>query len=111
MERMSENFSKHKIAKITGGRQRKNNYPVRQCRVCSMHKNESERKHCEFCALLLHKGSCFGKHHTLKYYYAICVLKPPRDIMTHQLQHRNISRNILSFKNVNALKMSGNWGI
>jgi hypothetical protein len=28
----------------------------------------------------------------------------------HELQQRNVSRNILFFKSLNALKMSRNWG-
>jgi hypothetical protein len=28
----------------------------------------------------------------------------------HELQYRNLSRNILFFKSLNALKMSRNWG-
>jgi hypothetical protein len=109
--RLSGNFSKHKLGKIVGGGQGKKKYPVRQCRVCSVHKKQSETRYiCEFCVVALHKGSCFEKYHTLKHYQAIRVLKTPSDITMHELQLRNISRNILLFKSFNALKMSENWG-
>jgi hypothetical protein len=67
--RLSGNFSRHKLGKIVGGGQRKKKYPVRQCRVCSAHKKQSETRYIrEFCVVPLHKGSCFEKYHTLKHY-------------------------------------------
>jgi hypothetical protein len=67
--RLLGNFSKHKLGNIVGGGQGKKKYPVRQCRVCSVHKKRSETRYiCEYCVVPLHKGSCFKKHHTLKCY-------------------------------------------
>jgi hypothetical protein len=67
--RLSGNFSKHKLGKIVGGGQGKKKYSVRQCRVCSAHKKQSEIRYVyEFCVVHLHKGSCFEKYHTLKHY-------------------------------------------
>jgi hypothetical protein len=37
--------------------------------VCAVHKKRSETKYiCEFCIVLLHKGECFQRYHTLKHY-------------------------------------------
>jgi hypothetical protein len=36
-----------------------------------------------------------------------CVMKMPSDVMVHQLQHRNVSRNIPFFKSLNARKCPG----
>jgi hypothetical protein len=67
--RLLGNFSKHKLQKIVGGGQGKKKYPVRQCKVCSANKKQSETRYiCEFCVVSLHKGSCFEKYHTLKHY-------------------------------------------
>ena len=67
--RLSGNFSMHKLGNIVGGGQGKKKYPVRQCRVRSVHKKRSETRYiCEFCVVPLHKGSCFDKYHTLKHH-------------------------------------------
>jgi hypothetical protein len=48
--RLLGNFSKHKLGKIVGGGQGKQKYPVRQCRVCSEHKMQSETRYiCVLC--------------------------------------------------------------
>jgi hypothetical protein len=58
--RLSGNFYKHKLGKIVDGGQGTKKYPVRQCRVCSAHKKRSETRYsCEYCVVLLRKGSCF----------------------------------------------------
>jgi hypothetical protein len=108
--RLSGNFNKHKLENIVGGGQRKKKYSVRQCRVCCAHKKWSETRYIsEFCVVLLHKGSCLEKYHTLKHCQAIRMLKTPSDITMHELQQRNVSRNILLFRSLNALKTSRNW--
>jgi hypothetical protein len=84
--RLLRNFSKHKLGKTVGGGQEKKKYPVGQCGACSGQKKWSETRYiCEYCAVPLHKGCCFEKYHTLKYYLAICVLKMPSDITVHPL--------------------------
>jgi hypothetical protein len=50
--RLSGSLSKHKLGKIVGGGQGKKKYPVRQCRVCSAHKKQSETRY--ICIVLCH---------------------------------------------------------
>jgi hypothetical protein len=67
--RLSGNFSKHKLQKIVASGQGRKKYPVTQHTVCSAHQKRSETRYiCEYCIVPLHKGSCFEKYHTLKYY-------------------------------------------
>jgi hypothetical protein len=42
--RLSENFSKYKLGKKVGGGQEKKNSPVRQCKICSVHKKQSKTR-------------------------------------------------------------------
>jgi hypothetical protein len=59
-------ISEHKIEKIVGGGEGKRTYPARPCKVCAAHKKQSETRYiCEFCAVPLHKGSCFEKYHSV----------------------------------------------
>jgi hypothetical protein len=58
------NYSKNKLGKIVGEGEGEKKYPVRQCRVYSVHKKWNETRYvCEFCVVPLHKGSCFEKYH------------------------------------------------
>lgn len=61
------NFGKHKLINIvTSGRSSK---PLRQCRVCAVHKKRSRTSFvCKFCEVPLHKGDCFERYHSLKKY-------------------------------------------
>lgn len=94
MGRFSRNFRRQKLGKKVAREQGKKLHTVRQCRVRSAQKRQSEtRSIYEFCFVPLHKGSCFEKYHTLKH-QVIFVLKMPSDILVHQLQHRDISINI-----------------
>jgi len=67
--RLSSDFRIHKLEKIFGGGEGKKNYPTQQCKVCAAHKKRSEtRSICKFCIVLLHKGSCFEKYHSVTNY-------------------------------------------
>lgn len=52
----------------------------------------------------------FWKYHTQKH-QPIYVQKKPSYITVHELQHKNISRNISLFKNLNTCKISKNEGV
>jgi hypothetical protein len=48
------------LGKTVGGGQGKKKYPVRQGRVCSVHRKWSETRYIyEICVVPLHKWSCF----------------------------------------------------
>jgi len=65
-DRLSGDFRIHKLEKIVGGGEGKTKYPVRQCKVCAAHKKRSETRNiCKFCIVLLHRGSCFEKCHSV----------------------------------------------
>jgi len=65
--RLSGDFRTHKLEKIVAGGKGKKKYPVRQCKVCAAHKKRSATRYiCKLCIVLLHKGSCFEKYHTLR---------------------------------------------
>jgi hypothetical protein len=67
--RLSGDFRMHKLEKIVGGWEGKKKYPVRQCKLCAAHKKQSENRNiCKFCAVLLHKGSCLEKYHSVTNY-------------------------------------------
>jgi hypothetical protein len=66
--RFSGDFIIHKLEKSFGGGEGKKKYPARQCKVYAAHKKRSETRNiCKFC-VLLHKGSCFEKYHSLTKY-------------------------------------------
>jgi len=63
---LSGHFRIHKHEKIFGGGQGKRKHPARPCKVCAVHKKRSETRYiCKFCVVLLHKGSCFEKYHSV----------------------------------------------
>jgi len=67
--RLPSDFRIHKLEKIFGGGEGKKKYPARQCKVCAAHKKQSETTNvCKFCIVLLHKGSCFEKYHSVTNY-------------------------------------------
>ena len=67
--RLSGDFRIHKLEKIGGGGEGKRKYPSRQCTVCAAYKKQSETRNiCKFCIVLLHKVSCFEKHHSVMNY-------------------------------------------
>jgi hypothetical protein len=56
------------LKKIVGGGEGKRKYPARPCKMCASHMKQSETRYiCKFC-VLLHKGSCFEKYHSVKNY-------------------------------------------
>jgi len=67
--RLSSDFRIHKLEKIVGGGEGKKKYPARQYKVCAARKKRSETRNiCKFCIVLLHKGSCFEKYHSVTNY-------------------------------------------
>ena len=67
--RLSGDFRIHKLEKIFGGGEGKRKYPARQCKGCAAHRKRSETRYiCEFCVVLLQKGSCFEKYHSVTNY-------------------------------------------
>jgi len=67
--RLSGDFRIHKLENIVGDGVGKRKYPARQCKVCAAHKKRSETRNiCKFCVVLLHKGSCFKKYHSVTNY-------------------------------------------
>jgi len=55
--------------KTVGGGEGKKKCPARQCTVCAAHREGSESGNiCEFCFVLLHKGSWFEKYHSVTNY-------------------------------------------
>jgi hypothetical protein len=67
--RLSRNFRIHKLEKICDGGEGNKMYPARQYKVCAAHKKQSETRNiCKFCVVLLHKGSCFEKYHSVTNY-------------------------------------------
>ena len=64
--RLSGDFRIHKLEKIVGSEEGKKEYPARQCKVCAVHKEHSGTGYiCKLCVVLLHKGSCFEKYHSV----------------------------------------------
>jgi hypothetical protein len=60
---------KHVFGKILKSEHGKRTYPARQCYVCTVHKKKCQTRYiCEFCVVPLHKGECFQRYHTLKYF-------------------------------------------
>jgi len=67
--RLSSDFRTHKFEKTVGGGEGKEKYPTRQCKVCAARKKRIETRYiCKFCIVLLHKGSCFEKYHSVTNY-------------------------------------------
>jgi len=67
--RLSSDFIIHKLEKIVDGGMGKKKYCARQCKVCAAHKKRSETRNIfKFCVVLLHKGSCFEKYHSVTNY-------------------------------------------
>ena len=67
--RLSGDFRIHKLEKTVGGGEGKKKCPARQCTVCVAHRQQSETRNiCEFCFILLHKGSRFEKYHSVTNY-------------------------------------------
>ena len=65
--RLYSDFRIHKLQKIVGGGEGKRKYPARPCKVCAAHKKHSETTIyiCKFRIVLLHKGTCFKKYHSV----------------------------------------------
>jgi hypothetical protein len=64
--RLSGEFRIHKLEKMFAGGDGRKKYPARQCKVCASHKKRSETKYiCKLCIVLLRKGSCFEKYHSV----------------------------------------------
>ena len=67
--RLSGDFRIHKREKAVGGGEGKKKYLTRQRKVCAAHEKRSETRYiCKFCVVLLHKGSCFEKYHSVTNY-------------------------------------------
>jgi hypothetical protein len=67
--RLSGDFRIYKLEKLVVVGRKKNMYPERQCKLCAAHKERSEtRNSCKFCVVPLHRGSCFGKYHSVTNY-------------------------------------------
>jgi len=68
-DRLFGYFIIHKLEKIVGGGEGKRKCSARQCKVCAAHKKRSETRYiCKFCIVLLHKGPCFKKYHSVTNY-------------------------------------------
>ena len=64
--RLSGDFRIHKLENIVGGGEGKRKFPARPCKVCAVHKKQSETRYiCKFCFVPLHKWSCFEKYHSV----------------------------------------------
>ena len=65
--RLSRDFRIHKLEKIVAGGDGKKKYPARQCKLCAAHRKLYETRYiCKFCIVLLHKGNCFEKYHSVR---------------------------------------------
>jgi len=94
--RLSRDFRLHKLEKIVAIGEGKKKYSARQCKVCAVHKKQSETRYiCKFCIVLLHKGSCFEKYHSVKNYWTIYMQFLQSQAQEHNLQCRTVSRSIL----------------
>jgi len=89
------------LKKIVAGGEGKKKYPARQCKMCTAHKKQSETRYiCKFCIILLHKGSCFEKYHSIKYYQTICMLFLQFQAQEHILQCYTASKRMLMGLNI-----------
>jgi hypothetical protein len=62
-------ISEYTNLKKNGGGEGKKKYPARQCKMYAACKKRSETRNiCKFCIVLLHKGSCFEKYHSVTNY-------------------------------------------
>ncbi|PNF17797.1 hypothetical protein B7P43_G06890 [Cryptotermes secundus] len=66
--RLSGDMQKHTLIKIVKSEHSKGKHPSRQCRVCAVHKKRTMTVYICKCVMLLHKGECFQKYHTLKHF-------------------------------------------
>ena len=64
--RLSGDFGIHELEKTLGGGEGEKKYPARKCKVCAAHKKRRETVNiCKFCVVLLRKGFCFEKYHSV----------------------------------------------
>jgi hypothetical protein len=95
--RLFGDFSKHKLDKIVAGGEGKKKYPARQCKGCTEHKKRSETTYiCKFGVVLLHKGSCFEKYHSLKNYWTFCTQFRQYRLQEFHLYSQIVSKNLFS---------------
>jgi hypothetical protein len=67
--RLSRDFSKHKLEKITAAGQGKKKYSVKQCKICAPNKKHNKIRYiCKFHAVPLHRGSCLHMCYSVKHY-------------------------------------------
>jgi hypothetical protein len=108
--RLSGDFRIHKLEKIGGGKG-KRKYPTRQCKVCAARKKQSETRYiCKFRIVLLHKGSCFEKYHSVMKYETIYMQFLQSGAQERNLQCQKVNKNMLWGGTFNVFKTSGNWG-
>jgi len=106
--RLSSDFKIYKLEKIFGGGEGKKKYHTRQCKVCAAHKEQTETRYiCKLCIVLLHKGSCFEKYHSVMNYWNINMQFGAQE---RNVQCQTIRKNMLWGSTFKVFKISGNGG-
>jgi hypothetical protein len=108
--KLSADFSKHKLDKTVAGGKGKKKHPARQYKVCAAPKKWSETtRSCKFYIVLLHKGSCFEKYHSIRNYKTLYMQFLQDWVQEYHLYSQTARKNIFWGWTCKSVKRPGNW--